>query len=203
MISSQQAQFSILLIKRRWFKLETYGNAFNDSENSSNLNIQKHAFMDVNGNLSHIDSSTILDVLRGKDSMNDINMKIQARHLYSNLFGMDELYDTDESIDKSDSRKILNPHMVKSKGRSRNKRFKSSVKTCKNSSKGTGSNAFIQDNNGHEGGSLQGKESKTCSNCYAPNHNIRRCTASCKLCKKEGHTYLRCKGKNVEHSNSD
>ncbi|CAG8763649.1 19360_t:CDS:2, partial [Rhizophagus irregularis] len=34
MISSQQAQFSILLIKRRWFKLKTYGNAFNDSENS-------------------------------------------------------------------------------------------------------------------------------------------------------------------------
>ncbi|CAG8782331.1 20125_t:CDS:2, partial [Rhizophagus irregularis] len=124
--------------------------------NSSNLNIQKHAFMDVNGNLSHIDSSTILDVLRGEDSMDDINMKIQARHLYSNLFGMSyELYDTDESIDESDSRKILNPYMVKSKGRPRNKRFKSSVETCKNSSKGTGSNAFIQDNNGHEGGSLQ------------------------------------------------
>ncbi|GBC42133.2 hypothetical protein RIR_jg9697.t1 [Rhizophagus irregularis DAOM 181602=DAOM 197198] len=192
MIRSQQAQFSISLIKRRWFKLETYGNAFNDSENSSNLNIQKHAFMDVNGNLSHIDSSTILDVLRGEDSMDDINMKIQARHLYSNLFGMSyELYDTDESIDESDSRKILNPYMVKSKGRPRNKRFKSSVETCKNSSKGTGSNAFIQDNNGHEGGSLQGKGSKTCSNCYAPNHNIRRCTASCKLCKKKGHTYLR------------
>ncbi|CAB4411418.1 unnamed protein product [Rhizophagus irregularis] len=227
MIRSQQAQFSISLIKRRWFKLETYGNAFNDSENSSNLNVQKHAFMDVNGNLSHIDSSTILDVLRGEDSMDDINMKIQARHLYSNLFGMgrkiaqiatekrrfdvldvlnqvlDELYDTDESIDESDSRKILNPHMVKSKGRPRNKRFKSSVETCKNSSKATGSNAFIQDNNGHEGGSLQGKGSKTCSNCYAPNHNIRRCTAPCKLCKKEGHTYLRCKGKNVERSNSD
>ncbi|RGB23811.1 hypothetical protein C1646_773958 [Rhizophagus diaphanus] len=98
--------------------LETYGNAFNDSENSSNLNVQKHAFMDVNGNLLHIDSLTILDVL-------------------------DELYDTDESIDESDSRKILNPHMVKSKGRPQNK------------SKGTGSNAFIQDNNGHEGGSLQ------------------------------------------------
>ncbi|CAB4424054.1 unnamed protein product [Rhizophagus irregularis] len=227
MIRSQQAQFSISLIKRRWFKLETYGNAFNDSENSSNLNVQKHAFMDVNGNLSHIDSSTILDVLRGEDSMDDINMKIQARHLYSNLFGMgrkiaqiatekrrfdvldvlnqvlDELYDTDESIDESDSRKILNPHMVKSKGRPRNKRFKSSVETCKNSSKATGSNAFIQDNNGHEGGSLQGKGSKTCSNCYAPNHNIRRYTAPCKLCKKEGHTYLRCKGKNVERSNSD
>ncbi|CAB4425554.1 unnamed protein product [Rhizophagus irregularis] len=204
-----------------------HGNAFNDSENSSNLNVQKHAFMDVNGNLSHIDSSTILDVLRGEDSMDDINMKIQARNLYSNLFGMgrkiaqiatekrrfdvldvlnqvlDELYDTDESIDESDSRKILNPHMVKSKGRPRNKRFKSSVETCKNSSKATGSNAFIQDNNGHEGGSLQGKGSKTCSNCYAPNHNIRRCTAPCKLCKKEGHTYLRCKGKNVERSNSD
>ena len=81
MIRSQQAQFSIFLIKRRWFKLEIY----NDSENF----VQKQAFMDVNGNLSYAtQSSTILNVLRNEDPIDDINLKIQARHLYSNLFGI-------------------------------------------------------------------------------------------------------------------
>ena len=63
------------------------------------------------------------------------------------------------------------------------------------SNKTSGSNAFIQDNDGQ--GSLQ---SNKCSNCNATSHNIRRCTAPCKWCKKEGHTYVKCKGKSVEIS---
>ena len=46
MIRSQQAQFSIFLIKRRWFKLEIY----NDSENF----VQKQAFIDVNENFLYL-----------------------------------------------------------------------------------------------------------------------------------------------------
>jgi hypothetical protein len=101
---------------------------------------------------------------------------------------LEELYKTDENLDEtnrsmneSDQRTINNPYIVKSKGRPRNKRFKSSVemsKTSKNSS----------------------SSSNACSNCNSTNHNIRRCTAPCKLCNKEGHTYTRCKGKNIENS---
>ena len=66
MIHSQQAQFSISLIKRRWFKLEIYDNleSFND------LNI---TYIDANGNSHITQSSTILDVLRKEDSIDDIN----------------------------------------------------------------------------------------------------------------------------------
>ncbi|GET66723.1 hypothetical protein GLOIN_2v1885686 [Rhizophagus irregularis DAOM 181602=DAOM 197198] len=137
----------ILNCELRWFKLEIYGNTFNDSENFSNLN----AFMNVNGNLLHVQLPTILDVLREENSIDNINMKIQV---------LEELYDTDKSIDESDLRKILNPHVSIS------------------------SNTFIQDNNVYGSSSLQGKGSKTCSNCNASNHNIRRCIASCKLCNK-------------------
>ncbi|CAG8755350.1 17213_t:CDS:2, partial [Rhizophagus irregularis] len=102
----------------RWFKLEIYGNTFNDSENFSNLN----AFMNVNGNLLHVQLPTILDVLREENSIDNINMKIQV---------LEELYDTDKSIDESDLRKILNPHVSIS------------------------SNTFIQDNNVYGSSSLQ------------------------------------------------
>ncbi|PKB95267.1 hypothetical protein RhiirA5_437042 [Rhizophagus irregularis] len=107
--------------------------------------------MNVNGNLLHVQLPTILDVLREENSIDNINMKIQV---------LEELYDTDKSIDESDLRKILNPHVSIS------------------------SNTFIQDNNVYGSSSLQGKGSKTCSNCNASNHNIRRCIASCKLCNK-------------------
>ena len=61
--------------------------------------------------------------------------------------------------------------------------------------KGCGSSNFIQDHN--EQGSSQGNR---CSNHNATNYNIRRCTAiaSRKLYKKEGHTYVKCKGKDIE-----
>ncbi|RIA90172.1 hypothetical protein C1645_738050 [Glomus cerebriforme] len=100
---------------------------------------------------------------------------------------LEELYDTDEGADELNSNRILNPHMVRSKGRSRNKRFKSSVELCKSSNKS------VQDSNGQESSNFntgQGKSLKTCSNCNASNHNIRRCTAPCKLCGKESHTYI-------------
>ena len=79
--------------------------------------------------------------------------------------------------------------MVKSKGRPRNKRYKSSIETHKNSS---------LNNNGQDSSQINSKGSKACSNCNATSHNIRRCTAPCKSCKKEGHTYVGCKGKNPE-----
>ena len=68
-------------------------------------------------------------------------MKIKARHLYSDLFGLgrkiaqiatekrrfdvldildqvlEELYDTDENANELDSKRIINPHIVRSKGR--------------------------------------------------------------------------------------
>ncbi|RIA82919.1 hypothetical protein C1645_834604 [Glomus cerebriforme] len=103
-------------------------------DNSENL-VQNQAFMDVNGNFLNVIRSTILDLLRNEDSNDDINMKIQTRHLYSDLFGigrkiaqvatekkrfnvldvlnniLEELYDTDEGADELNSNRILNPHM--------------------------------------------------------------------------------------------
>ena len=53
-------------------------------------NSQEQAFIDVNGQLSLMHSMTILSTLREdlKDTTSDINMKIEARHLYGNLFGI-------------------------------------------------------------------------------------------------------------------
>src|SRR4051794_15504864 len=95
--------------------------------------------------------------------INDVNVKIKARQLYSNLFGLgrkiaqiatekhrsdilnvfnqilEELYsDITEIIDEQN--KILNSHIVKSKRRPQNKRFKSSVEDSSN--KTSGSNTF-------------------------------------------------------------
>ena len=61
----------------------------------------------------------------------------------------------------------------------------------------------IQDDDGQGSSQNNNKinsRSKTCSNCNATSHNIRRCTAPCKSCKKNGHTYVNCKGKNVAES---
>ena len=113
---------------------------------------------------------------------------------------LEELYDnTNEIINESN--KILNPHIVKSKGRPRNNRFKSSVETHKGTNKNGNSSTLIQDNDGQ--GSSHNSRSKACSNCNATSHNIRRCTAPCKSCKKNGHTYVSCKGKNVANSDSN
>ncbi|RIB30317.1 hypothetical protein C2G38_2054050, partial [Gigaspora rosea] len=55
---------------------------------------------------------------------------------------------------------------------------------------------FIQNNDNET--SLQiknnnsSKGSNACSNCNETSHNIWRCTALCKLYKKEGNTYVRC-----------
>ena len=154
MIRSQRAKFSIYLIKRRWFKLEVE-NQFNYAGNetiennsepkNNHSNLQEQQLMDVNGQLSLMHSLTILSTLREdlKDTTNDVNMKIEVRHLYSDLFGLgrkiaqiatekrrfdileilnqvlEGLYDdTNEIINESNQ--ILNPHIVKSKGRPRN-----------------------------------------------------------------------------------
>src|SRR5438034_5013774 len=213
MIRSQQAKFCISLIKKRWFKLEITNN-YND------FNSQEQTFIDINRQPSSMHSLTILSTLREdlKDTSIDVDMKIEARHLYGNLFGLgrkiaqiatekrrfdtleilnqilEELYDdTNEIINESN--KILNPHIVKSKGRPRNNRFKSSVETHKDSNKNGNS---IQDNDEQGSSQNNNSRSKTCSNCNATSHNIRRCTAPCKSCKKDGHTYVNCKGKNVE-----
>ena len=212
MIHSQQAKFSISLIKRRWFKLEVTNNP---ETNYDDFNSQDQEFMDINGQLSLTHALTILSTLREdlNDTTNGINMKIEARHLYGNLFGigrkiaqiatekrrfdileilnqvLEELCnDTNEIINESN--RILNPHIVKSKGRPRNNRFKSSVETQNYSNKNGNSINPIQDNDGQSS-----SNSRSCSNCNATNHNIRRCMAPCKLCKKIGHTYVNCKGK--------
>jgi hypothetical protein len=128
------------LIKKWWFKLEVTNNDCND------YNSQEQAFMDINGETSLIHLLTILSTLRKylKDTnINNINMKIESRHLYGNLFGigrkitqittekcrfdilkvlnqvLGELYDdTNEIINESN--RILNPYTVKSKERPRN-----------------------------------------------------------------------------------
>ena len=60
MIRSQQAKFSIFLIKRRWFKLEVANNL---ETNYNGFNSQEQTFMDINGQLSLMNSSTILGTL--------------------------------------------------------------------------------------------------------------------------------------------
>ncbi|RIB09947.1 hypothetical protein C2G38_2146300 [Gigaspora rosea] len=210
MIRSKQAYFSISLIKKRWFKLEVNQiNAELDIEDSDNPNCQEQEFIDITGQHSCItQSSTILSIFREdlEDKTNDVNKKIEKRHLYSNLFGLgrkiaqiatekrrydvldtfnqvlDELYDdTNEETSESASKKILNPHVIKCRGRPSFKRQKSSVEIHKDKQDGNHSN----------------KESRACSNCEQTNHNVHQCSAPCKLCKQNGHTYLRYKGKNV------
>ena len=217
MIRSQQAKFSIFLIKRRWFKLEVANNL---ETNYNGFNSQEQTFMDINGQLSLMNSSTILGTLRedSKD-ITDVNMRIEVRHLYSDLFGLgrkiaqiatekrrfdvleifnqvlEELYDDTNE----ESNKILNPYIVKSKGRPRNKRFKSSTEIHKSSNK---NGNLIQNDNGQGSSQNNNSRSKACSNCNETSHNIRRCTAPCRLCKKDGHTYVNCKGKNVAEGDS-
>jgi hypothetical protein len=97
MMRSTTAQFSISLIKRRWFKLENQISNLNDDElnnsetdDSSVADPIERVFMDINGNLSSItQSSTVLDVLGEEGSMDDINMKIKTRHLYSIVIYLD------------------------------------------------------------------------------------------------------------------
>jgi hypothetical protein len=73
----------------------------------------------------------------------------------------------------------------------------------KNSNKSGSSNTFTRDNDEQGGSQNNSKGLKSCSNCGATDHNIRRCVALCKSCGKEGHTYVKCKGKHVEDSNSN
>ncbi|RIB26003.1 hypothetical protein C2G38_2271617 [Gigaspora rosea] len=184
-------------------------NAELDIEDSDNPNCQEQVFIDITGQHSCItQSSTILSIFREdlEDTTNDVNKKIEKRHLYSDLFGLgrkiaqiatekrrydvlntfnqvlDELYDDiNEETSESASKKILNPHVIKCRRRPSFKRQKSFVEIHKDKQDGNHSN----------------KESRACSNCEQTNHNVHRCSAPCKLCKQNGHTYLRCKGKNV------
>ncbi|CAG8580299.1 19576_t:CDS:2 [Dentiscutata erythropus] len=88
MIRSTETQFNISLIRKRWFKLENQSDNDN-SEAKSSLICVEQVFMNINGNFSYIDISqslTVLDILRNKGSMDDINLKITACYLYSDLF---------------------------------------------------------------------------------------------------------------------
>ena len=140
MIRSKQAQFSIFLIKKRWFKLEVNENQLSNSKIYNNSNAQEQGFIDIDGQSSK--ESTILDGLRDDlYFIDDINAKINARHLYSDLFGLgrkiaqvatekrrldilnvfnqilEELYHDTNENSTNKSNQILNPHIVKSKGR--------------------------------------------------------------------------------------
>ncbi|CAG8780775.1 10018_t:CDS:2, partial [Gigaspora margarita] len=149
--------------------------------------IIKQEFIDITGQHSYITQlSTILSIFREdlEEMTNDVNKKIEKRHLY-NTFNqvLDELYDnTNEETSESASKKILNPHVIKCYGRPSFKRQKNSVEIHKD---------FKQD------GNHSNKESRVCSNCEQTNYNVRRCSVPCKLCKQNGHMYLRCKGKNM------
>ena len=89
MIRSKQAQFSIFLIKKRWFKIENE-NQWGNSETCNNFDNQNQEFVDINGQSSYAKESTVLDELRNDSYLiDDINVKINIRHLYSNLFGLE------------------------------------------------------------------------------------------------------------------
>ncbi|CAG8436122.1 10654_t:CDS:2 [Funneliformis caledonium] len=57
---------------------------------------------------------------------------------------LEELYNTNENTNKLSYSRIINPHLVRSKRKSYNKRFKSSVEMYKDSNKNGSS---IQNNN--------------------------------------------------------
>ncbi|CAG8659969.1 11688_t:CDS:1, partial [Funneliformis caledonium] len=79
-----------------------------------------------------------------------------------------ELYNTNENTNESSSSRIINLHLVRSKGRSRNKRFKSSIEMYKDSNKNDSS---IQDNDKQSSSqNNNSKGSKVCSNYSASNH---------------------------------
>ncbi|CAB4379092.1 unnamed protein product [Rhizophagus irregularis] len=141
----------------------------------TNYNSQEQAFMDINGELSLMNPLTILSTLRedlGDSITNDINIKIEARHLYGNLFGIGQelCVHTNEIINESN--RIFNPNIVKSKGRPRNNRFKSSVETHKYSNKNDRSVNSIQENDGQGSSQNNNSGSKACSNCNATSYNI-------------------------------
>ncbi|PKK78074.1 hypothetical protein RhiirC2_770615 [Rhizophagus irregularis] len=151
----------------------------------------KQAFMDINGELSLMNPLTILSTLRedlGNSITSDINIKLK-HDTYMVIYlelgvksplevlnqVLEELCgDTNEIINESN--RILNPHIVKSVN-------------------------SIQENDGQGSSQNNNSGSKACSNCNATSHNIQRCIAPCKSCKKNGHTYVNCKGKNVVESN--
>ncbi|CAB4394340.1 unnamed protein product [Rhizophagus irregularis] len=147
--------------------------------------------MDINGELSLMNPLTILNTLRedlGNSITSDINIKLK-HDTYMVIYlelgvksplevlnqVLEELCgDTNEIINESN--RILNPHIVKSVN-------------------------SIQENDGQGSSQNNNSGSKACSNCNATSHNIQRCIAPCKSCKKNGHTYVNCKGKNVVESN--
>ena len=80
MIRSKQAQFSISLIKKRWFKLEVNEDQLSNSRICNNLNArQEQEYIDVNGQSSYTNESSILDELRNDAYfIDDINTKINT-----------------------------------------------------------------------------------------------------------------------------
>ncbi|CAG8519315.1 17814_t:CDS:2, partial [Racocetra fulgida] len=118
-------------IKESWAKafICTVNNseAFNETEPDPDLTVThaEQTFIDINGNLSYINISQSPTVLE---------MKI-----------LDELHEN-ENTNESNSKTIINPYIVKSKGRPRNKRFKSSVETNKSFNKNNNPNIYIQNN---------------------------------------------------------
>ncbi|RIB04629.1 hypothetical protein C2G38_2048284 [Gigaspora rosea] len=78
--------------EKRWFKLEVNQiNAKLDIEYSDNFNCQEQEFIEITRQHSYITQpSTILSIFKEdlEDMTNDINKKIEKRHLYSNLFGL-------------------------------------------------------------------------------------------------------------------
>ena len=58
-------------------------------ETCNNFDNQNQEFVDINGQSSYTKESTVLDELRNDSYLiDDINVKINIRHFYSNLFGL-------------------------------------------------------------------------------------------------------------------
>ena len=78
---------------------------------------------------------------------------------------------------------VQNPLQASAKGRPA-KRLKSCVENNSKKFKGKHINANVRSGDAY-----------TCRNCFMDGHNARSCTAPCKICKENGHTYLHCRNK--------
>ncbi|KAF0524685.1 protein far1-related sequence 5-like [Gigaspora margarita] len=203
--SSNNAIFSVTLIKSRWYKrntsLDNVDALFSHSGVSNETNdVAILGFSEVQVPMGQIRN------LR-QDNLNEnleINSAITKRQIYgecaalgrklaslaadfnithvtATLHGLIQQIEGSNEIstNNADSQTIQNPSKVNPRGRPR-KRLQSAIEENSRAS-----HKIIKNSN----------ENYICRNCDHSGHNSRSCVAPCKICQEYGHTYLYCPNK--------
>ena len=202
MLRTQKAKFAISLIKSRWYK---------KGADIQNINIifDSCKISDHNSNIS-IGSSELLSMssirnLRQDDLTEDpeIEHSIAKRQIYGECAALGRklaslaaefhlttvaatlqglIYQVEQSNTTSLSNEsIRNPLEANAKGRP-TKRLRACTEEKNSRTKNV--NANVRSEDGY-----------ICRNCLKDGHNVRSCSAPCKICIGNGHNYLHCPNK--------